>query len=304
MTRARPLPPPLNELPPSELLESYGRHLLAMRRRPTTVRSYLVSPRLFVKWAEENNLPALASLRLRDIERWTASLNRLSSHTQRHYAVTLRLWFRWLYEEGEIPEDPTETMKVPSVDEVDKDVVTPEEMKDALGRLEKAREFRDLAIVALLYDTGMRSGEVRSLLRENVDLKEGTLRLKATDTKGRFPRAIPISPSCVIHIDRYLRRRRDASPWLFVGPGGEALSSHAIYDLVRHAFNFTRRKIGPHDLRHTAATHMSAEVGANELQTLFGWRDPSMARHYTRGALVANAFAAHRRASPLERLGK
>lgn len=304
MTVARPSPPPLNSLPAVDLLVSYERHLLAIRRRPTTVRSYLVAPRLFVTWAEKHRLPDLERLRLRDIEAWTASLNNLSSHTQRHYAVTLRLWFRWLYEEGEIPGDPTETMKVPSVDEVDKDVVSVEDMKEALTRLEKAREFRDLAMVALFYDTGMRLGELRTLLRDHLDLGTGELRLKSTDTKGRFPRAIPISPSCVRHLDRYLRRRRDTSPWVFVGQDGEPLSSHAVYDAVRHAFKFTGKKIGPHDLRHTAATHMSAEVGANELQTLMGWRDPAMARHYTRQALVANAFAAHRRASPLERLGK
>lgn len=303
MTAARPQKPPLIAASPVELLASYERHLMARRKRPRTIGNYTRPVRQFLAWADANALPPLAQMRRRDVEGWLAALDQRSSHTQHQYAVVLRLFFRWLEEEAEIPSNPMDGIKLPAIDETEKDVVTPEEMRTALAKLEKAKNWRALAIVSLLYDSGLRAGELCAILREDVDFNAGLVRLRGTDTKGRRIRTVPISPAAVRNIDRYLRRRRSESPYLFAGRYGQ-LNPDGIYDIVRPAFEFTGKVISPHDLRHTAASHMSAEIGSDELQTIMGWRDPAMARHYTRTALAANAIAAHRKASPLERLGR
>jgi len=303
MPRPRPSQVPLNTPDPVTLLDSYRVHLIAARKRPDTVRGYLIGPRLFLTWGADNGLPALDKVDRRYIERWLATLGHLSSHTQRAYAEHVRLWFRWMADEGDISSDPTERLSLPAVDEPDKDVVDAEVIRDVLAGLEKAKRWRDLAMIALLYDTGMRAGELCSLKREDCDFEVGTVRLQAVNTKGRFPRVVPISPACVRNLDRYLRRRTDREPWLFLSKSGP-MTAPALYRTVRKVFAETGMTIGPHDLRHTSATHMSGDVATSDLQTIFGWRNPVQARHYTRQAHVANAIAAHRKASPLERLGK
>lgn len=303
MTQARPSIRAFIPDSPDALLDSYARHLVAARKRPETVKSYTISVRLFLKWADANGLPPLTRMRKRDIEAWLASLSDRSSATQHQYALTLRLFFKWLADEDEIPASPIASLALPTVDEPDKDVLSADEMAEALKRMERAKAWRTLAIVALLYDCGIRVGELCSIRIEDTDFGLGVIRLRATEVKGRFPRPVPMSPAVIRHLDRYLRRRKIDSPYLIAGRYGQ-LSTSTVYDIVRRAFAFTGRKIGPHDLRHTSATHMSEMMGGDELQTIFGWRNPAMARHYTRQAHVANAIAAHRRASPLERLGK
>lgn len=288
-----------------QLLASYERHLMASRKRPQTTELYLKTPRRFHEYGIARGFPLIVNIRREHIETWLASIHEAgrSSHTQRAYFVVLRQWFRWLTEEGEIPRDPTERMKAPALDEPQKDVVTDAEMSAALAALQKAKNWRDLAIVALLYDTGMRSTETCSLRIEDVDFAASLARLRGTETKARLGRVVPLSPSCVAHLDRYLRKRRDTLPWLFVGQQGQ-LSRAGMYTIVRRAFAFTGRTIGPHDLRHTAASHTAGAMSERDQMLIFGWRDPAMARHYSRQVAEANAIAAHRKASPLEKLGK
>lgn len=288
-----------------QLLASYERHLMASRKRPQTTELYLKTPRRFHEYGIARGFPLIVNIRREHIETWLASINEAgrSSYTQRAYFVVLRQWFRWLTDEGEIPKNPMDRMKAPALDEVQKDVVTEEEMAAALASLQKAKNWRDLAIVALLYDTGMRSTETCTLLISDLDFAASVIHLRGTETKGRVGRVVPISATAAAHIDRYLRKRRDTLPWLFVGQQGQ-LGRAGMYVIIRRAFAFTGRTIGPHDLRHTSATHTAGTISDTDRMLIYGWKDAGMARHYSRQAEQANAITAFRKASPLENLQK
>ena len=60
--------------------------------------------------------------------------------------------------------------------------------------------------------------------------------------------------------------------------------------------------IGPHDLRHTSATHVAGAISEADMMALYGWRDAEMARHYTAQARERLALEAHANASPLANL--
>jgi integrase/recombinase XerC len=196
-----------------------------------------------------------------------------------------------------------ERVKLPPGEETEKDVVPAAAMGDALAALRKAKNWRDLAIVELLYDTGMRVGECSRAVQDDLDFEARTLRLRAATTKGKRERVVALSDRCIADLDRYLRKRTDSHPELFVGRQGP-LTRAGIYRVVRLAFPNLAATISPHDIRHTSATHISGHISEANMMTLMGWKNSKEARHYSRQAAQQNAIEAHRKASPLEKLQK
>lgn len=290
---------------PHPLLVSYTRHQRAKRLAPGTIenaRRYIGD---FIKFAQQQGLDVPTAIRRKDIENWLIFMHEhYKPHTVRTRYNVVRTWFRWLVLEGEIDQSPMELMKVPTVDEVPKDVVSEDDMRRVLAGLEKEKDWRALAVVAILYDTGMRRSELASCLIEHVNLDTGIILLPKT--KSHHPRVVRISPATVRHLDRYLRRRGvDGYPNLIVGRWGPT-TGYGVYEIVRNTFERygVKATIGAHDLRHTSASHVVGHMSESEMMTLFGWKNADMARHYAAQALEAAALRAHERASPMERLKK
>lgn len=288
----------------SALLVSYQRHLRAMNKRPATIDHYIGASRDYYLFADANGLPDPTKAKREHVEMWLEHLfAHYAQHTARNRFVGLRMFVRWLIEEGEITKDPTARIPMPVVDEVDKDVATRDQVRKVIGDLEKARAWRDAALVGLVYDTGMRAGELAAATIEDADLEHGLLRIPGGNTKGRRPRVVALSPQCVRMLDRYLRKRSDGLPQLFVGKRG-AMTRSGIYNSIRTAFEVAgvTATIGPHDMRHTSASHVAREMSTADMMALYGWRTEEMARHYTRSVQQQNAIDAHRKASPLGNL--
>lgn len=295
------------------LLASYRRSLARSGLSPRTFEHYIDSSVLFLEYAQANGFPEIQQVRREHIETWELWMRDergFSPYTVRNRFVGLRMWIRWLVAEGEIRRDPTERMALPKVEAVDKDVLSAAEIQRVLEEMEKRSRprnapistGRDLAIVSLLYGTGARASEVCAALKTDVDLDAGELRFRAATTKAGEGRTVGLSPTLVDRLDRYLRRRKDALPGLFVGHRG-SLTRSGLYEIVRSAFESTGRVIGPHDLRHTSASHAAGNMSESQMMDAYGWRDPEMARHYTRTVRQKLAAEAQRQSSPLERLG-
>lgn len=293
------------------LLASYHRTLRRQGVSANTVAHYLDSSRQFLAFARDRGFPDIVHVRREHIETWELALRDAgrSPHTVRARFMGLRLWLRWLVEEGEIARDPTERMAIPKVEEVDKDVLSPAEVAAVLSRLEREAKgrgvrlyaARDLALISLLYGTGARATEVCQANRDALDLDGGTLRFRPSTTKAGIGRVVGLGPTLVQRLDRYLRKRTDSDPALFIGHRGR-LTRSGLYAIVREQFAATGKAIGPHDLRHTSASHIAGTIGESEMMDAYGWRDSSMARHYTRQVRQDIAAEAQRRLSPLERL--
>lgn len=284
------------------LLTSYRRHLMAEGKAPATVDHYIGSATEYLEYAEQNGLPELATMRREHVEMWLEELRKAySPHSVRNRFIGLRLFFKWLLEDGEVQKNPMERIKPPIIEESPKDVVSVEDMAKVLGLLERNRKWRDAALISLLYDTGMRASEVADCRTEHVNLE--TKSLLIPKTKANRIRVVSLSSRAVRSLDRYWRRPRKEEEWAFNGPRGKMTRS-GVYSAVTRVFREAgiAGTIGAHDLRHTSASHVVGVMSESAMMTLYGWTDPAMARHYARQALVKNAFAEHAAASPLERL--
>jgi len=296
------------------LLRSFERHLRAENKRPETINHYVGASRQFLAFAAAERLPSLENITREHVEMWLERLHqRYRPHSVRNRFIGLRIFFKWLVAEGEIERDPTARIRPPRVDQVDKDVAAPEDIQRVLALLDKTardrqappseryRAERDALMIAVLYDTGMRAGELAELRTEHVNADTGLIYI--AKSKNHRSRIVRLSPAGLRYLDRYLRHLDARPEYLLEGKRGRMTRS-GVYQVVTERFKQAGVKatIGPHDLRHTSASHVVGSMSESEMMTLFGWSDAEMARHYARQALEKAALEAHGRASPLAKL--
>ena len=175
-------------------------------------------------------------------------LRRWKPYTALNRYRPLTVFFTWLVAEGELPESPMARMNPPAVPDDPVAVLTEDDLRRLLRTCEGVgfEERRDLAILRLFMDTGMRRAELD--FANNVALVLG---------KGRRPRACPFGRRTTQALDRYIRQRsrhpHAEREQIWVGRGGP-MSDCGIYQTVRRRggqAGFPSLK--PHQFRHTFA---------------------------------------------------
>ncbi len=286
------------------LLNSFEISLEAENRREKTLTQYLGTARSFVKFCRDRGLPEPQQCRREHVELWLRDLHqRMRPHSVRSLYTALRAFFRWLEEEEELAgPNPMLRVRKPAVDEVVKDIVPEADLVRMFRHLEKGKRWRDACVVAILYDTGVRAGELVALDLEDLDLRTGIIVVRLS--KSRRARMVRISKKGLVYVDRYLRRRDDQHSALILGRMGRMTTS-GVLQLVKRLFGeIGVEGVGPHDLRHTSASHSVGQLNESEMMELYGWKSSEMVRHYARQRLQQSALEAHERSSPLERLGE
>lgn len=293
------------------ILRSFERHLRAENKSESTLSHYMNTSYAFLRFCQEEGLPGWRDVEREHVEMWLEALQaRLRPASVRNHYLGLRAFYDWLAFEGEIERNPfghirQRRIQPPAVEESQKDVATPDEIRRTLEYLRKVRRFRDAALIAILYDTGMRAGELANA--RMADLADsGDLLIR--HTKGRRPRWVYLSPATMSIVDRY-HRSLGGVPEYIVGGRRGPLTGAGVYWAVRRAFEaagVTGRIIGAHDLRHTSATHaaIAGDISETDAMEKFGWTTADMWRVYSAQARRTASLAAQRRTSPMERLGR
>jgi integrase/recombinase XerC len=219
---------------------------------------------------------------------------------------TLRSFFKYLVREQVIPSNPAKSVSTPkvektlpitlSVDEAFRLMESPKsisEKSSSEGSREKG--LRDRAILELLYSSGLRVSELVGLNSNQLDLDLGIVRVMG---KGRKERIVPVGVKAIEVLKAYLEERgmlkglrpggRASGPEgdepIFVNSLGGRLTARSVGRLVkkytRHSGIF--RKVSPHSLRHTFATHLlDAGADIREIQEMLGHSSLSTTQRYT-----------------------
>ena len=293
------------------LAARFGDHLAHDRRRSVhTVRAYVATAHRFLQFlarhrGEEIGRYALLTIAPTDLRAFLADrrMEGLGPSSAARELSAVRAFLKFAAEElGEQPQLPrTRAPKRPRT------LPRPASPTDAMALAEDAGEAavqpwigaRDLAILLLLYGSGLRVGEAMSLTARVLPLGS-TLRVIGKRSK---PRVVPLIPAVREAIDSYVKQ----CPWplqgsspLFVGARGGPLNP----DLVRRAVQGARRRLGlpdsltPHALRHSFATHLLARgADLRSLQELLGHASLSSTQIYT-GVDAARLLDVYRHAHP------
>jgi integrase/recombinase XerC len=199
--------------------------------------------------------------------------------------AALRTFFRYLCREGVLDRNPARPLLSPRLERRIPAYLEESELQgflDVPGRTDAALRAR--AILELLYGTGIRCAELVGLDLGEVDLEARMIRVVG---KGRKERVVPFGSRARDTVRAWLparTRMRPGSDALFVNAKGGRLTDRSVRKLVTRRVRQTAlaRKISPHSLRHSFATHLLARgADLRSIQELLGHSSLSTTQRYT-----------------------
>ena len=294
----------------AEASDAYAAHLERVRRlSPATVRAYRGDLRDLALATGDVEAGEIDLEALRDWL-WVATQRGDARATIARRTAAVRGFFAWLVEEGALAVDPSLRLVAPKRGRTLPKVATAPTMTDVLDAAGSRADdgdplaLRDLAALELLYAAALRVAELCGADLDDLDPARRTLRVLG---KGAKERVVPYGEPAARALERYLALARPAlvargtgTPALFVGARGGRLGTRAAYDVVSRALApaLGTATVGPHALRHSAATHL-LDGGADlrTVQALLGHASLGTTQIYTHVS-VEKLTAAYRLAHP------
>jgi len=293
---------------------AYLRHLAEVRRlSPATVRAYHSDLEGLAASCGDAELADVDLEYLRDWL-WKAVQRGDSRATIARRTAAVRGFFAWATETGAVAADPSLRLVTPKRGRTLPKVATADALGHVLERMASiAAEgdpvaLRDHAMLELLYGAAVRVSELCGLDIDDVDSDRRTARVLG---KGSKERVVPFGLPALRALDAYVvrgrpvlvARRSDTTPFpaLFLGVRGGRIGPRAVYDLVsRELGPELGGQVGPHALRHSAATHL-LDGGADlrAVQEILGHASLGTTQIYTHVSserLAASYRLAHPRA--------
>jgi integrase/recombinase XerC len=281
----------------SELAKAYRSHLIAERNlSENSIRAYLADLESLLLHINQLGVSEFAQLELNHIRSWLANLSTKgaarSSITRR--VVSIRAFTYWGARSGWLERDIGKDLIAPKPERILPDVLDIESAALTIKALEiRAQEeasaisLRDLALVEVLYGSGIRISELVGLDLGDIDRQRSTIRVMG---KGSKERIVPLGQPALKAVDNWINKARaelvsEASgSALFIGSRGKRIDQRVARDVVYQAMEAigSDKKLGPHTLRHSAATHL-LEGGADlrTVQEILGHSSLATTQIYT-----------------------
>lgn len=224
-----------------------------------------------------------------DILKYIEYLKRTESdRTIAHNITALRSFYKYMEIENNIKKNPTENIDMPKLRKSLPKVLSVEEVDKLLDiKLKDKYDYRNKAMLELMYATGLRISELINLKQENISFENCTLIVMG---KGKKERIIPIGDCALKYLKIYNEQYRNEllkgkqCNYLFLSNRSNKMTRQCFFEIIK---NIAREKnikteFSPHTLRHSFATHM-LENGADlrSIQELLGHENISTTQIYT-----------------------
>jgi len=275
-----------------QLLDAYLDQLwLEKGLSRNTMESYGRDLRFFAAWLETQGRGLLLADRsdLLNYLNHRSSIGVASRSVARGLSA-IRSFYKYLLRENRIVEDPTLRIDNPKLGRKLPDTLSESEVDALLAAPNTASAvgYRDRTMLELLYATGLRVTELVTLEVNDLNLRQGVLRVMG---KGGKERLVPMGDEAMAWVEGFVRdhrsslmRRSESEAALFPSNRGREMTRQAFWYLIkRHAAEAgIRHSLSPHSLRHAFATHL-VNHGADlrVVQLLLGHSDLSTTQIYT-----------------------
>ena len=279
------------------LAEAYRAHLIDERNlSENSIRAYLADLDSLLLHINQLGVTEFSQLELNHVRSWLANLQikgaARSSITRR--VVSIRAFTYWGAKNGWLASDigrdlvaPKPERHLPEIVDIAGASLTLEALHTRSMEDQSPSNIRDVAMVETLYGTGIRVSELVGLNLGDLDRARNTIRVIG---KGDKERIVPIGQPALRAIDRWLNEARtelsssQSGEALFLGSRGKRIDPRVVRQVVYEAMQAlgSNKKMGPHALRHSAATHL-LEGGADlrTVQEILGHSSLATTQIYT-----------------------
>ena len=234
------------------------------------------------------NKKDLLKLSTKEIEKYITDLSEYAPATVSRNISSIKGFYTYMNKIGKIKTNPSETIKEPKLGIHLPTYLTIDEVNKLLDiNVQTNYDYRNKAILELMYATGLRISEVVDLEFKNIDFDDCIVRIIG---KGSKERIVPINDYALDALKDYINIARPCmlikgeNNYIFINNHGSKMTRQGIFKMIKKEclIKGITKNISPHTLRHTFATHL-LENGADlrVIQELLGHSDISTTQIYT-----------------------
>ncbi len=277
------------------LVTQYEEHLALVRNLSSnSIRGYVTDLESFLKHMEKLGILEFNQLEIEHIRSWLANLQStgVARSTLTRRIVSIRAFTNWAAANGWLTSDLGANLSIPKPHRALPEVLNVDEAATVIKSLEvkvaeepTALNYRDLAILEVLYGSGIRVSELCGLDLGDIDVSRNTLNVIG---KANKQRVVPIGIPAINALSNYLKIGRGefanqlSEAAVFLGARGKRIDQRTVRQVVYEATKAVGATMGPHGLRHSAATHL-LEGGADlrTVQEILGHASLATTQIYT-----------------------
>lgn len=274
-----------------DILEKYQIYLLTVKQKEekTTVSSYIEDIYKYLEYMENNKIKTALNIEYQDITNYLKYLDNNNYKTSSiiRKIVSIKLFHKYLSLEYKI-KDVSSKIINPKLRRKLPNILTIEEVDNLLDiKLNTPFDYRNKAMLELMYSSGLRVSELVDLKLNNIDLDNGYVRCLG---KGKKERIIPIGEIAIEYLKKYINEYRNSmkkgyyTENVFLNNHGKNITRQGFFLIIK---NIAKEKnidknITPHMLRHSFATHL-LNNGANlrTIQEMLGHSSITTTQIYT-----------------------
>lgn len=252
-----------------------------------TVKNYEYDLNKFISYLKENHINSFNKVTVDNIENYLKYISNLNSRSISRNITSINNLFIFLLKEKRVKKNPCEFIDRPKIKKSLPDTLSVEEVSNLLDiPLKTKYDYRNKAMLELMYGSGLRVSELISLTMRNIDLENDIVRCLG---KGAKERIVPINDYSMYYLKLYIDKRNlflinGFNDYLFLNNHGKQMTRQGFFKNLKKILleKGIKKNVTPHTLRHSFATHMlSGGADLRSIQILLGHSDISTTKIYT-----------------------
>ena len=244
---------------------------------------------LFFKKRNQNDLRYFTSANIRSFLAALQTQHQPARNTVLRKIASLRSFASFLLEQGQLERNPFKLLPAPKRERILPKFLSVEETERLLDTAAHSKHFaaRDKALFELMYSSGLRRSEVTGLRVKDIDFFNGIVKVFG---KGSKERLVPVTDAALDALKTYLACRKNPQPddALFLNKNGKPLTGDGLAYIFKNTAiaSHLARKVTPHSLRHSFATHLlNNGCDLRSLQEMLGHKSLAATQVYTHVSL-------------------
>lgn len=273
-----------------ESIEDYLNYCTFEKRLSNnTIKSYDSDLRQYQSFLMKQGIINLNQVKVRDITGYLKWLDEQKEENSSiaHKLTTIKNLHKYLYQQKQVTIDVTETIERPKLRKKLPNTLSIEDVDLLLDiPLKTPFDYRNKAMLELLYGTGLRVSELVNLTIHSIDLENCVIIVYG---KGSKERMIPLGEYCLESLQNYLDRREQLTKGylteqLFLNNHGKPITRQGFFKILKKLLKEKglNPNVSPHTLRHSFATHLlNSGADLRSIQEMLGHSDISTTKIYT-----------------------